>query len=393
MTPSRRARRPARQAALAGVAALAVASGSLVWGATSADASQLTAESSIAVGPTSSAAATGFRDAARYGAGYLARQITANGGYLAPFGSPDDGNTAYAVVALTAAGVGGNASRSAIAYLKTRIADGLTDSSGADNAGTLANLVLAAVAAGENPRAFGGTTDAHNLVARLQATRRTSGPDRGLFGAADPTYDGAYRQGLALTALKAAGVAPTNVATAEAWLERQQCADGLWASYRADTAVPCSAADLATFSGPDTNSTALAVEGLEAYGSAPMRWKTLAALGAVQSTDGGFPFLAAPGQASEPNSTAVVIQALVATGSKPTWGRWVKGGRNPYQALSAYQLGCGDTTGDRGAYYYPGSRTANVLATVQAVPAQVGASLPVTHQATRPGAPTLSCVS
>ena len=48
-----------------------------------------------------------------------------------------------------------------------------------------------------SPTSFGGT----NLVARLLATQRTTGTDAGLFGAQDPTFDGAYRQGLALAAL------------------------------------------------------------------------------------------------------------------------------------------------------------------------------------------------
>lgn len=329
--------------------------------------------------------------AARYGAGYLARQITANGGYLAPFGTPDLGNTAYAVVALTAAGVGRDASTQAIAYLKRQVATGLTDSSGQDSAGALANVILAAVAAGENPRAFGGQKPAHNLVSRLLGTVRTSGANRGLFGASDPTYDGAFRQGLALTALDGAGVGKTQVTSAIGWLTSQQCSNGLWTSYRANVSVPCPAADPATFAGPDTNSTSLAVQGLAAYGSTPRRAATLSSLDAAQSADGGFPFLVAPGQPSDPNSTALTIQAIVAERAAPAAARWVKNGVSPYAALAAYQLGCADPAQDRGAYYFPGDRSANVLATIQAVPAQVGETLPVAHRDHRPAVPTVPC--
>src|SRR5436305_2018998 len=83
-----------------------------------------------------------------------------------------------------------------------------------------------AVPDGANPANFGA---AHvNLVARLQATNQPNG----LFGAADPTFDGAFRQGLALMALKVVGVAD---AAAADWLVGQQCADGSWTAFRADT--------------------------------------------------------------------------------------------------------------------------------------------------------------
>lgn len=390
---SRRLRPLARRpwlASLVAASALTLVAGPATALAPSA-ATRASTATSAALPNSDDAAPRGNLAIARYGAGYLARQIEANGGYLAPFGSPDVGNTAYAVVALTAAGVGRRASALAITYLKTRVADGLVDSNGADDAGALANVILAATAAGENPRAFGGTASVNNLVARLLATKRTTGADRGLFGAADPTYDGAFRQGLALAALHGAGVDASRVPAAVAWLEKQQCTNGAWTSYRTDTTVPCPTADPTTFAGPDTNSTGLAVQGLAAYGSQPRRAATLMTLDAIQSADGGFPFLAAPGQTSDPNSTAVVIQALVATGAAPASGRWVTGGVTPYAALATYQLGCGDAAADRGAYYYPGSRTANILATIQAVPAQVGAALPVAHRVLSTATPAPTC--
>lgn len=331
--------------------------------------------------PSSSAAAAadsvGYQRSAELGAGWLAAQITANGGYLAPFGAPDAGNTAYAVSAIVATGTGRDAVASATAWLKTQVADGLSDSTGADNAGALANLVLAATAAGENPRAFGGRAPENDLVARLRATIRTTGSDAGLFGAQDPTYDGAFRQGLALAALDNAGVSRRNVADARNWLTDQQCANGLWTSYREDTAVPCAAADSDTFSGPDTNSSALALQGLAATGDVPRRAAAVSSLDEIQSDDGGFPFIAAGGQASDPNSTAVTLQSLIALRAAPAGARFTVGGATPFDALQAFQLGCTDAAADRGAYYYPGSRTADVLATIQAVPAQARVTIPV----------------
>ncbi len=336
------------------------------------------------------------KQSARIGAGWLARQITGNGGSLNSFGFPDASNTAYAVVGLHAAGVGRAASNQAIAYLKTQLGGPTKYDDGTDNPGVLANYVLAAVSAGQNPYRFGGSGAANNLVARLLATQRSAGVDAGLFGSADPTYDGAFRQGVALDALKAARVRgfDRHVLLAGYWLIRQQCADGLWTSYRADVTVACPAVDAATFSGPDTNSTAMAVQGLAAYRVFPRYARTLASLRAVQSTDGGFPYLAAAGLTSDPNSTALTLQALLA--DRVPLRRWqkVSGGRilDPVSALANFQLGCAAPAADRGAYFYPGDESPNVLATVQSVPAAAGLPLSQVHR--RPvstAVPVLHC--
>ncbi len=147
---------------------------------------------------------------ARWGAGYLADQIAAGGGHLEAFGSPDPSDTAYAVIGLHAAGVGRAASAQAIAYLETELTDAVRYDDGTDNPGRLGYYILAAVSAGENPFRFGGTAATNNLVARLLATVRSTGTDAGLFGTADPTFDGAFRQGVALAALEAAGVSSSN---------------------------------------------------------------------------------------------------------------------------------------------------------------------------------------
>ena len=49
----------------------------------------------------------------------------------------------------------------------------------------------------------------------------------------------------------------------------QQCTNGMWQAYRANTTVACPAANPATFTGPDTNSISLAVQGLAAWGKFP----------------------------------------------------------------------------------------------------------------------------
>src|SRR4051794_14012690 len=339
------------------------------------------------------AAPPAAKTSAVHGAAWLARQINANGGYLTNFGSPDLSDTAYAVVGLQAAGVGKAAIASAVNYLVSQVPN-LKDGT-VDNPGRLADVILAGTSAGKDVRHFGGNGAQHDLVARLLATGRTSGPDKGLLGTSDPKFDGASRQGLALAALAAAKVPSSNktVASALGWLTSQQCTNGLFVSYRSSVSSPCPAADPSTFTGPDTNSTGLAVQGLAAYGKRPRQSAVLSSLAAVQSADGGFSFVAAPGQASDPNSTALSIQTILAERGDPSGARWHQGHQGPYAALSSYQLGCAAPAHDRGAFFFPGDSTPNVLATVQAVPAAAGKVLPVAHVAVTKSAPSMICAT
>ena len=70
-----------------------------------------------------------------------------------------------------------------------------------------------------------------------------------------------------------------------------------------------------------------------------------------------------------------MIQALLAEGSSPTATMWMKGTKTPFTALASYQLNCSQP--GYGAFFFPGSTSPNVFATVQAVPAMAGKTLPV----------------
>ena len=328
---------------------------------------------------------------AKDGAGWMARQMLANGGDIAPAATPDPTDTAYAVLGLHATGVGSTAASDAIGFLETQL--GAISAGGSDDPGVLGEFILAAHASGVNPRQFGGTAPANNLVRRLLATEQKSGSNLGLFGSQAPTYNGAFRQGLALMSLEVAGIAASNATVAQGitWLEHQQCSTGLWEAYRADTATPCPPPDPTTFTGPDTNSTALAVEGLAVYGAHPLKTALVHQLHLVQSSDGGFPYIAASGQASDPDSTALVIQTLLAEGLRPGSASWTVSGSTPYTALASYQLGCSAPVANRGSFYYPGSTTPSVIATVQAVPAAAGKALPVGETLLSNSNPTVAC--
>jgi hypothetical protein len=333
--------------------------------------------------------------AAARGARWLSDQILANHGFVTTFGSADPTNTAYAVIALHAAHVGQQASDSALTYLHGQLASALK-SGGTDAPGALAYYILAAVAAGDDPVHFGGSGPTNDLVARLLATQRASGPDAGLFGVQDPSFDGSFRQGLALLALHAVKDRITDLHVVEgiAWLAQQQCSNGLWESYRSNTAVACDNADPNTFTGPDTNSSSLAIQGLASWGYRPLQTQAVASLHASQSSDGGWPFVAAPGQASDPDSTALTIQALIAEKQQPTQTTWSVAGGTPLGALVNYQLGCTAAAGDRGAFFFPGVSGPNTLATVQAVPALLQKVFPVAKVAPLKSPPApISCPS
>ncbi|MCL6537660.1 MAG: hypothetical protein K6T28_03625 [Acidothermus sp.] len=208
--------------------------------------------------------------------------------------------------------------------------------------------------------------------------------DVGLFGTADPTYDGVYRQGLAILGLVAAGHQPD--AAAIDWLLRQQCADGAFTAYRSDPTVPCTA------SKEDENATALAAMALAAVGGHGTEAQRAAdAIKKFQLTDGGFYETAAFGTpASDANSTGLALSAFAAVGISPT--SVASGGKTGIDFLRSIQLPCNASSG-AGAFDYQPEPTlaANDYATVQATLGLLGKALPVAPGAVAPTTP--NCVT
>lgn len=266
------------------------------------------------------------------------------------FPGPDLSGTAYAVTSLKIAGVGSSTAAAAVTALESKIEDFVDDGSGNDRPGSLARLILAVRSVGGDPTDFGG----ENLVARLEATLQPSGR----FGVQPATYDGAFRQGLALAALSVVTADPAVVDAAADWLADQQCADGSWQPERTDLSEPC-AFDPVTFAGPDTNSTAMAILGLTAVGRTPTidprPW-----LDSVRQPDGGWPFDDSGFSSTDPDSTGLVMAALRALGA-PADG-------DALTALLSFQLSA--PPADQGAFFYPpfsGPPVPNVLATNDAI--------------------------
>ncbi|MFF1318827.1 prenyltransferase/squalene oxidase repeat-containing protein [Streptomyces chartreusis] len=184
-----------------------------------------------------------------------------------------------------------------------------------------------------------------------------------LYGTTDPTYDGVWRQSLAMLAQNTVGVNPAPKAVD--WLVGQQCANGAFAPYRADAAADCDAKTPV-----DTNNTAAAVQALVALGGHDAAIsKAVTWLKSVQNKDGGWGYM--PGGASDANSTSVVIGALVTAGEKPADVR--KDGKTAYDALNKLALPCKDDDG--GAFAFQPDKKGKLLANADATAAGVLGSL------------------
>ena len=373
---------PIQRLRVAAASAICLVVGLAAGPATATAATPVIAPSSSASSPGTS---TNFPQttAADQGARWLAAKLSPQGFIPSPTtGQANLSFTANTVLALAATGTDIPGAQLALSYLEGHVDDYVTVT-GTDGPGQLSLLILDAHALGVDPTNFGGT----NLVARLVATERTSGTDAGLFGAQDPSFDGAYRQGLALAALAAVGDTSQGVVgSAITWLRGQQCPDGGWTSY-ITTANPCDG-DPASFAGPDTNSTALAIQGLSSQSAVTPAIST-AALGfltGAQNRDGGWGYepnaTTAPGS-SDSNSTAEVVQALVALGQSPLFASFQHGSATPISSLLSFQVSTG---ADTGGFVFQANDSPDVLSTVQAVPALAGVVPPFI--AARSPAPT-----
>jgi hypothetical protein len=281
-------------------------------------------------------------------------------------------STANAILALVAAH-DTVAAQSALSYMEANASSYIIPAGGggADGPGQLALLILDAHAMNVDPTNFGGT----NLPARLLATEQTSGPDAGLFGTEVQLNNflvGGYVQGLVFTALKAVG--QTANAAAINWLTGQQCPSGGWVLQSQATSLGGCTEDPSSGKGPDTNSTSLALQGLAAQAALTPSTESsaLSFLTGGQDADGGWSYYqnsSAQPQQSDPQSTGLVIQALLAVGLSPTSSTFTSSGHSPVSALLGFVVTAGS---DTGAFFFPGSPGGNLAATSQVTPILAG---------------------
>lgn len=261
------------------------------------------------------------------------------------------GSTADAVYAIVARGEDPNSytkgGHSPLDYLASKAGD-LTKT-----AGGTAKLALAVTLAGRDPRNFAGLNLANTINSFVD-------PATGHYG---QDVTGQALVILALAAMQSAGHPQTFD-----WLLAQQGPEGGW-SFSGDR-KPGAA---------DTNTTSLVLQALASVPAGAQHRaqieKALAYLHTQQNADGGFPYAQGDpnGSASDANSTALVVMALVAVGEDPTGAAdvWTKGGQTPASALLSFQNA-------GGAFRYQQDQPAdNGGATYQAVPALLERALPL----------------
>jgi hypothetical protein len=298
--------------------------------------------SAAAVLPAPVAATTPAASSAA-AAAWLARLVGPDGAVDNPYapGVPSVSWTVNVALALATTGSEPAALASAMGWIEANVDDYVAEA-GPDNPGRLGYLIMLAVATERDPRSFGAP--ATDLVARTTATYGSSEP--GLFGAPD-TYSSVTLHSLAVLGLVAAGEPVP--AEALAWLADQQCRAGEgptttlggWQGYRAPdgSGLADCVVDAGTFVSPDSNNTSFALQALAATGSLGLLQADAGAfLGELQATSGpragGFAFdLLSAG--ADPNSTAVVLQAL-ATG-RPL-ATWAAGGQDPLVSLETWVI-------------------------------------------------------
>jgi hypothetical protein len=318
------------------------------------------------------------RNPAAAAAGYLARQLAGNrhDHYVDLVGKstfPDDGETADAVLSMDAAGVAQTAARRATRWLERDAANYLGGTAPDIYPGSAAKLLLVANAQHVNPRRFNGL----DLVAALLGTEGAGPAAPGQFeNPSDTTFSSSVIvQSLAVLALAGAPGVNAPDAAATSFLSGQACPDGgFQVSVR--TSGGCS--------GEDVDATSYAVQALLAGNAkakvrAALRW-----LSRHENADGGW--AEQPGSASDANSTAIAVEALIAAHRKAARGvDW----------LLRHQEGCRAKAARRGAVRFQGRRfdpATAVRATSQAAAALALRPLDwIDRSRARSAAPVLNC--
>jgi Prenyltransferase and squalene oxidase repeat len=313
-------------------------------------------------------------------AGYLARQLHGkhHDHLVDVVGKkvyPDDGETADAVLSMDAAGVAQSAATRATAWLEHDTANyaGVAPDV---YPGAAAKLLLVAEAQHVNPESFGST----DLVGALIGDEGAGGASPGEYqNPGDLTYGSSVLdQALAVLALAntvhTSGPSPSAIS----FLAGQQCDNGSFqVDIRANTTVDCAA------SADDVDTTAYAIQALAAAGDRLVAKEAVSWLLKVEHANGGWGETS--GAPADANSTALAIEALVATHHGVSAAeKW----------LAKQQLGCASQAGRRGAVRFEGTFSA---ATAVRASSQVGAAYALTPLAwvdkdgARSAAPVLSC--
>jgi hypothetical protein len=277
--------------------------------------------------------------------GYLLAAQNSDGGFGA---SPGSGSSqlyaGWAALGLAAAGDNpqdiAHAGHSLIGYIGSGLGS-------ATDPGSVERTILVLHAAGISPYSFGG----HNLVGALEHDIRPNG------SVANQVNWTAF----VVLALRAAGTEPP--AATIGWIIRQQDSGGGFNfATRGGTSDP-----------DDTGSALEALAGTGGSAAAHARARAVRFLRAQQDGDGGFASL--PGSGSNAQSTAFVVQGLLAVGVDPSTVR--KHGASPLDYLRSLIAADGHVRYSRGTDQTP------VWVTAEALMALDGKALPLAPVARR----------
>ncbi|MFH1737139.1 MAG: prenyltransferase/squalene oxidase repeat-containing protein [Actinomycetota bacterium] len=312
----------------------------------------------VTAGGSIAYAATDGSNAALKATSYLKIQQNDDGGYGAKTSTVSD--TAWAVIAFKTAGVKLPETNNlgTMDYFKKNTPALGDPNQKVANTAQIAQLIVALKAAGEDPKTFAGT----DWVALLKDTQDKA---IGLFGNTEISH------AWAIIALETAGAeVPDNAIT---WLTEQQEDNG---GYAFDAK--------GGMMGADTNSTALVIQALIGAGekkTSPAVKKALDFLKTQQNPDGGFPFVKPSpyGTDSDSNSTAWVVQALLAADEDIEDGSWVKTSVAPMGFLISLQ-------NPNGAFVFQKTVPDDSLSsTLQAVPALMEQPFPLPTEVQKSG--------
>lgn len=269
---------------------------------------------------------------------WLAEQQLDDGGFSTGFSDGSDlGASAAAAIAFASAGQDPASVSTQDVSLMDYLMTAVSETDLRTSPGLAAKVALAVIASGNNPRQFGGK----DLITYI-----TDGfnSDTGLFGF------GPFDSALAVLALSAAG--QELPAGAVDGLLTARIEDGSYA-FTGDT----------TPGSGDSNTTAMIVQALVAAGADPATIQpSIDYFIAVQNEDGGWTYQKPSdfGEATDTNSTAQVIQALLAAGeSLQEWS-------DPVSTLLTLQ----DASGGFG--FNAVTPDPSLLATVEVIPALAG---------------------
>ncbi len=278
---------------------------------------------------------------------------------------PDFGNTANVAIALASTGTQDTTLTKIVAFLAAHVAD-YADPDGKNGgpyAGSLGKLAVVAEIAGQDPHAFGG----YDLLAQLSKdVCAAPGAEYVCTDAGD--FTGAYSttsQSLDVLAFERAGETPPAAALAR--LTSIRCSDGGFPSILpAPGATDCTS---------DVDSTGFALQALAHEKSAgDVVAEALAYLRTAQNDDGSW--TGAAGHNS--NSTALAVQGLLAAGAAVS---------DPaVQRADTFLAGLQNADGGFGIS--AAGAGSDILATSQTVPAAAGATLTtLTHPIQLPSSP------